>query len=195
MMKRIFDLVILAMLAVPAAIIFVIVFLAIRFSLGKPVFFGQLRGGLYGQPFCLWKFRSMTTTCDEHGELLADVERITRLGHFLRASSMDELPSLWNLLKGDISLVGPRPFIADYLPLYSPDQRRRHSVRPGITGWAQVNGRNGLTWEQKFELDIWYVDNRSFWLDLKIIMMTVYAVILSKGVDASSDVTMSRFEG
>ena len=141
------------------------------------------------------KFRTMTNTCDSQGQLLADSERLPAFGRFLRSTSLDELPGLWNVLKGDMSLVGPRPLLMEYLPLYSPEQARRHEVRPGITGWAQVNGRNAISWEQKFELDVWYVENQSMWLDIKIIFLTVKKVLIRDGISAASEVTMSRFMG
>lgn len=169
--------------------------LAVRCRLGSPVLFIQERPGLGGWPFRLLKFRTMTDERDESGKLLPGMRRTTPLGRFLRASSLDELPSLWNVLIGDMSLIGPRPLLMEYLPLYTSEQRRRHEVRPGITGWAQVNGRNALTWEEKFRLDVWYVDNQSFPLDLRILWMTLGKVARREGINASNDVTMKRFTG
>ncbi|WP_350203516.1 sugar transferase [Algiphilus sp.] len=175
--------------------IIVLLALAIRIKLGSPVLFTQIRPGLHGQPFRMFKFRTMTDTRGPDGELLPDAERLTRLGRFLRASSLDELPELWNVLRGDMSVVGPRPLLMEYLPLYTPEQARRHEVRPGITGWAQVNGRNSLSWEEKFELDVWYVDNRNVWLDLKILWLTVWRVLRREGISADGEATMPRFSG
>lgn len=162
---------------------------------GRPIFFRQMRPGLHGKSFGMLKLRTMTNAVDEEGRLLADSERLTRVGRFLRSSSLDELPGLWNVLTGDMSLVGPRPLLVDYLPLYSAEQARRHQVRPGITGWAQINGRNALSWEEKFKLDVWYVDNRSIWLDLKILFLTVRKVLVRDGISAAGEATMSRFIG
>lgn len=163
--------------------------------LGHPFFFTQSRPGLHGRPFRLYKFRTMRDTRDASGRLLPDAERLTAFGRFLRAFSLDELPSLWNVLKGDMSLVGPRPLLMEYLDRYTPEQARRHEVRPGITGWAQVNGRNALSWEEKFKLDVWYVDNRSFRLDMKILALTVWHVLARKGISAEGHATMPPFEG
>jgi sugar transferase EpsL len=194
-MKRLLDLITL-FLTTPLWIpILLGTALSARLFLGHPIFFKQMRGGLNGKPFVIWKFRTMRDTRDLMGNLLPDLDRLTRFGKFLRATSLDELPCLWNLLKGEISIVGPRPFIADYLPLYSKQQNRRHSVRPGITGWAQVNGRNALNWEEKFELDLWYVDNKSFFLDLKILCLTAMKVFARHGVSAKNHETMPRFTG
>lgn len=167
----------------------------IRRKLGSPVFFCQLRPGLHGLPFRMIKFRTMTDARGADGELLPDAGRLTSFGRFLRASSLDELPELWNVLKGDMSLVGPRPLLMDYLPLYSAEQSRRHEVRPGVTGWAQINGRNALSWDEKFKLDVWYVDNRSLWLDIKILWLTVRKVLVRDGISAAGEVTMPRFTG
>jgi lipopolysaccharide/colanic/teichoic acid biosynthesis glycosyltransferase len=163
--------------------------------MGKPVFFRQIRPGRYGKPFQMVKFRTMRDALDANGNPLPDSERLTRLGRFLRSSSIDELPELWNVLKGEMSLVGPRPLLMEYLPLYSPDQDRRHEVRPGVTGWAQINGRNAISWDQKFALDVWYVDNRSFWLDVKIIWLTLRKVVKREGISAAGEATMPKFEG
>ncbi|MEN4829535.1 sugar transferase [Pseudomonas sp. P39-UII1] len=167
----------------------------IRKKLGSPVLFRQIRPGLDGKTFEMVKFRTMRDAVDSEGNPLADAERMTAFGSFLRASSLDELPELWNVLKGDMSLVGPRPLLVEYLPLYSPEQRRRHEVRPGVTGWAQVNGRNALGWEEKFALDVWYVDNQSLKLDLKILFMTLKKVVVKEGISAEGNVTMSKFTG
>ncbi|MDQ0013666.1 lipopolysaccharide/colanic/teichoic acid biosynthesis glycosyltransferase [Variovorax boronicumulans] len=167
----------------------------IRRKLGSPVFFRQARPGLHGRPFQMVKFRTMTAARASDGQLLPDAERLTAFGRFLRASSLDELPELWNVLKGDMSLVGPRPLLMDYLPLYSAEQSRRHEVRPGITGWAQINGRNALSWDEKFKLDVWYVDNRSLWLDIKILWLTVRKVLVRDGISAAGEATMPRFTG
>lgn len=167
----------------------------VRKHLGAPLVFRQSRPGLNAKPFELVKFRSMRDATDSAGNPLPDAERMTPFGHFLRASSLDELPELWSVLKGDMSLVGPRPLLNEYLPLYSAEQARRHDVRPGITGWAQVNGRNSLSWEEKFKLDVWYVDNHSVWLDIKILFMTVKKVLIREGISADGEVTMSKFSG
>jgi len=164
-------------------------------KLGQPIIFRQTRPGLNGRPFKMIKFRTMNNQCDVDGNLLPDAKRLTAFGRFLRSTSLDELPELWNVLKGDMSLVGPRPLLLEYLPLYSSEQARRHEVRPGITGWAQVNGRNALSWEEKFKLDVWYVDNRSIWLDLKILLLTVKKVFVRDGISADGEATMSKFQG
>ena len=164
-------------------------------KLGAPVLFRQVRPGLNGRPFGMVKFRTMRDELDASGNPLPDAERMTPFGSFLRSSSLDELPELWNVLKGDMSLVGPRPLLMEYLPLYSPAQYRRHEVRPGITGWAQVNGRNALSWEEKFKFDTWYVDNHSFWLDLKIIFLTIKKVVVRDGISADGEATMAKFTG
>lgn len=167
----------------------------IRVKLGSPIFFSQVRPGLHGKPFRMVKFRTMRDANDSNGNPLPDAERLTKFGNFLRATSLDELPELWNVLKGEMSLVGPRPLLMEYLELYSPEQARRHEVRPGVTGWAQVNGRNAISWEQKFELDVWYVDNRTLWLDIKILFLTVKKVFVREGISAEGEATMSKFEG
>lgn len=169
------------------------VLIAIR--LGRPVLFTQSRPGIHGKPFRMLKFRSMTSACDANGNLLPDEQRLTPFGQRLRSTSLDELPGLWAVLKGDMSLVGPRPLLMEYLPLYSPEQARRHEVRPGITGWAQVNGRNAISWEEKFELDVWYVNNQSFWLDIKILCLTLKEVLVRDGISADGEATMSKFTG
>lgn len=175
--------------------ILILLYFMIRRDMGTPVVFRQVRPGKNGQPFRMLKFRSMRDASSPDGKPLPDAERITVLGSKLRSSSIDELPGLWNVLKGDMSLVGPRPLLVEYMPLYSAHQARRHEVRPGITGWAQVNGRNSLSWEEKFELDVWYVDNRSIRLDLKIIWITIRKVIKRDGISADGEVTMPRFTG
>tara|TARA_R100000935_G_scaffold29425_2_gene49713 strand:- start:3491 stop:4084 length:594 start_codon:yes stop_codon:yes gene_type:complete len=167
----------------------------IRREMGAPVLFRQTRPGLHGKPFEMIKFRTMRDGFDADGHLLPDAERLTKLGRFLRSSSFDELPELWNVLKGEMSLVGPRPLLMEYLPLYSPDQARRHRLRPGVTGWAQVNGRNAISWDEKFALDVWYVGNRSLWLDLKIIWLTIRKVLQRDGISAAGEATMSKFTG
>jgi lipopolysaccharide/colanic/teichoic acid biosynthesis glycosyltransferase len=168
---------------------------AVRLSLGSPVLFRQTRPGLGGKPFEMLKFRTMRDAHDARGNPLPDAERLTPLGRFLRATSLDELPELVNVLRGEMSLVGPRPLLMEYLPLYTPEQARRHEVRPGITGWAQVNGRNALSWEEKFRLDVWYVDHRSFWLDLRILARTVAKVFAREGISQEGQATMERFRG
>lgn len=167
----------------------------VRFRLGRPVLFRQTRPGRHGMPFEMIKFRTMTDSRGPDGQLLPDNLRLTRFGSLLRASSLDELPELWNVLKGEMSIVGPRPLLMEYLPLYSASQARRHEVRPGITGWAQVNGRNAVQWEKKFDMDVWYVDNRTFWLDIKILWLTVHKVAMRRGINAAGEATMSRFTG
>lgn len=163
--------------------------------MGSPVLFCQTRPGRNGKPFQMIKFRTMRDAVDQQGNFLPDAERLTSLGRFLRSSSLDELPELWNVLKGEMSLVGPRPLLMEYLPLYSPDQARRHELRPGVTGWAQINGRNAISWEQKFALDVWYVDNQSLLLDLRILWLTIRKVIKREGISATGEATMPRFTG
>jgi lipopolysaccharide/colanic/teichoic acid biosynthesis glycosyltransferase len=195
MLKRFFDIVLAAvMLAIMLAPMLVIAVLVL-IDLGVPVMFAQQRPGLRGRPFLLFKFRTMTDARDERGELLADDLRLTRFGRFLRRTSLDELPELANVLIGDMSLVGPRPLLMEYLPLYTQRQARRHEVRPGITGWAQINGRNALGWEEKLELDAWYVEHRSLLLDLRILAVTLVRVVTGEGVSAPNQATMSRFTG
>lgn len=172
-----------------------IIALVVRLGLGAPVFFVQTRPGLHGQPFNIIKFRTMRHGTNAQGQPLPDEQRMTAVGRFLRATSVDELPELWNVLRGEMSLVGPRPLLMEYLPLYSARQARRHEVRPGITGWAQVNGRNALSWEEKFELDVWYVDNQSVGLDLKILWLTVKKVLVRDGISADNHATMPIFTG
>ena len=194
-MKRFFDVVIAALALLTFSLPLLLLTGLIRRRLGSPVFFRQMRPGLHGRSFMMVKFRTMTDARGPSGELLPDAERLTPFGRFLRASSLDELPELWNGLKGDMSLVGPRPLLMAYLPLYSAEQARRHDVRPGITGWAQVNGRNALSWEDKFRLDIDYVDNHSLLLDLKILWLTVRKVLIREGISAQGEATMPAFTG
>ena len=194
-MKRLFDLlasaICLFILVLPLALLA----WQVRRKLGSPVLFTQVRPGLHGKPFLMVKFRTMTDDRDTSGCLLPDAQRLTPFGRFLRASSLDELPELWNVLRGEMSLVGPRPLLMEYLPLYSPEQARRHEMRPGITGWAQVNGRNAISWTDKFALDVWYVDHRSLWLDVRILWLTVRKVLVRDGISAAGEATMPRFEG
>jgi sugar transferase EpsL len=194
-LKRGLDFVVSLGLLVVLSPLLLAIALMVRWKLGVPVLFIQERPGLYGRPFRMLKFRTMTDVRDTSQILLPDRERLTAHGRLLRAASLDELPELINVLKGDMSLVGPRPLLVEYLPLYSREQARRHEVRPGMTGWAQVTGRNALTWEEKFRLDVRYVDNRSFWLDLKILWMTLVAVLARKGITQEGQATMERFRG
>lgn len=181
----------LVLLALPLGI----VALYVRFRMGGPVIFAQLRPGLNGKPFKMYKFRTMTNACGPDGQLLPAVERLTSFGRKLRSTSIDELPELWNVIRGDMSLVGPRPLLMEYLPLYSEFEAKRHNVRPGITGWAQINGRNALTWHEKFELDVWYVYNQSISLDLKILLMTVKKVFIREGIGTANSEIMPKFIG
>jgi len=194
-LKRIFDFSISFILLILSFPLLAIIAFKIRQNLGKPVLFKQLRPGLAGRPFQMFKFRTMKESCDSNGKLLPDEARLTNFGRFLRSTSLDELPELWNVLKGEMSLVGPRPLLMDYLPLYSPEQARRHEVKPGITGWAQVNGRNTLSWEEKFNLDVWYVDNQSFLIDCKILWQTFLKVLKREGINTTSDAMMPAFKG
>jgi lipopolysaccharide/colanic/teichoic acid biosynthesis glycosyltransferase len=194
-MKRLFDIVAAALALLLLALPLLCLAWLVRRKLGSPVLFCQIRPGLGGKPFRMIKFRTMTNTRDSNGVLLSDAQRMTPFGRRLRAASLDELPELINVLKGDMSLVGPRPLLMEYLPLYSGEQARRHEVRPGITGWAQINGRNALSWEDRFKLDIWYVDHRSLWLDLKILAQTVRKVLAREGISAAGEATMSKFTG
>lgn len=194
-MKRLFDFIFsllgLIVLALPLFLLIILV----RRKLGSPVFFRQVRPGKHGRPFEMVKFRTMTDERGADGNLLPDALRLTAFGRFLRSTSLDELPELWNVLRGEMSLVGPRPLLMEYLPLYTPEQARRHEVRPGVTGWAQVNGRNAIGWEVKFALDVWYVDHQSLWLDIKILWLTVKKVLVRDGISAAGEVTMSKFTG
>lgn len=194
-MKRLLDVAVAGIGLAVTLPIMAIVACLVYFNMGKPVLFRQVRPGRDGKPFEMLKFRTMRDAQDRSGNILPDAERLTRLGQFMRSTSLDELPELWNILKGDMSLVGPRPLLVEYLPLYNAEQARRHNVRPGLTGWAQVNGRNALSWEEKFALDTWYVDHRSFLLDLKILFMTVGKVLRREGVSADGEATMTKFQG
>ncbi|MNK84629.1 putative sugar transferase EpsL [compost metagenome] len=194
-MKRLFDIVLACVALLLLGLPLLLLTWQVRRKLGSPAFFHQRRPGMHGRPFNMVKFRTMTDARGADGELLSDADRLTPFGRFLRASSLDELPELWNVLKGDMSLVGPRPLLMDYLPLYSAEQSRRHEVRPGITGWAQINGRNALSWEEKFKLDVWYVDNCSYWLDIRILWLTVRKVLVRDGISAAGEATMPRFTG
>ncbi len=193
--KRAFDIVVSLLVLTISTPIMVLLVFVVRFSLGAPVLYTQSRPGRHGKLFRIYKFRSMTCQRDAQGNLLPDVQRLTRAGRVMRALSVDELPTLLNVLKGEMSLVGPRPLLVEYLPLYSARQNRRHEVKPGITGWAQVNGRNALSWEDKFEFDIWYVDNQSLWLDIRIIAMTIRNVFLREGISHPGEATMKKFSG
>ncbi|MBB1369931.1 sugar transferase [Pseudoalteromonas sp. SR45-4] len=195
LMKRLFDFIVALSALLSLLPVTIVVALLIRFKLGSPILFTQNRPGLHGKVFKMMKFRSMLDAKDKHGNLLPDNERMTKFGSFLRSTSLDELPGLFNVLKGDMSLVGPRPLLVQYLPLYSTEQARRHNVRPGITGWAQVNGRNAISWDQKFKFDVWYVDNQSFFLDLKILFLTVKKVFVREGISADGHVTIEPFKG
>ncbi|MPQ24060.1 sugar transferase [Bacillus paralicheniformis] len=193
--KRFFDLALSVILLVALSPAMILTACLIRWKIGSPVLFRQTRPGLNGEPFTLYKFRTMTDERDEAGNLLSDEKRLTKTGRLIRKTSLDELPQLINVIKGDLSLVGPRPLLMEYIPLYSKRQWRRHEVKPGITGWAQINGRNKVTWEEKFELDVWYVDHRSFLLDLKILLLTVVKVLKSEGVSQDRHVTAEKFTG
>jgi lipopolysaccharide/colanic/teichoic acid biosynthesis glycosyltransferase len=193
--KRSIDLLI-TIVALPLLLpMLLVIGILVRWRLGSPIFFKQFRPGLYGKAFQMIKFRTMHNINDSQGNYLSDEARLSRFGCFLRATSLDELPELWNVLKGDMSLVGPRPLLIEYLPLYSHDQARRHEVKPGITGWAQVNGRNAISWEDKFKLDVWYVDHQSLKLDLKILWLTIISVFSRHGINEPGQVTMSKFTG
>lgn len=194
-MKRLVDLILAALALLMLSVPLLILIWMVRSRLGSPVFFRQTRPGLHGKPFEMVKFRTMTDARGADGQLLPDSERLTSFGRFLRATSLDELPELWNVVKGDMSLVGPRPLLMEYLPLYSPEQARRHDVRPGVTGWAQVNGRNALSWDEKFALDVWYVDHQSLWLDIQILWLTVRKVLIREGISAADNATMPKFTG
>lgn len=195
MLKRAFDIVASASALVVLSPVLAITAYKVKKELGSPVLFRQTRPGLHGKPFEMIKFRTMKDAMDKEGNALPDSERLTEFGKKLRASSLDELPELWNVLKGDMSLVGPRPLLMEYLPLYSPEQAKRHNVRPGVTGYAQVNGRNSLSWEDKFKLDTWYVEHQSLWLDMKILLKTVKKVIIKDGISAEGEATMTKFTG
>jgi len=194
-MKRLIDFLVSFFALVFVIPLIIVIIVAIRVRLGSPILFTQVRPGLHGKPFKMFKFRTMTFEYNEKGELLPDAMRINYLGSLLRSTSLDELPNLWNILVGHMSLVGPRPLLMEYLPLYSVEQAKRHYVKPGITGWAQVNGRNAISWEDKFALDVWYANNQSFFLDLKIILMTIKKVLLRSGISAQGEATMPKFTG
>ena len=194
-LKRAFDLAIGGLAAVLALPLLLLIAVLVRITIGSPVLFSQERPGLGGRPFTLLKFRTMSNATDANGRLLPDEVRLGRFGRWLRASSLDELPEIFNVLVGDMSLVGPRPLLMEYLPLYTAEQMRRHEVRPGISGWAQVNGRNAISWDEKFRLDVWYVDHWSFTLDLKILWLTLRSVLAREGISAAGEATMPRFTG
>ena len=193
--KRIFEFTIALLALFMLLPIFLTISILVLLKMGTPIFFIQPRPGLNGETFKMYKFRTMTNKCDKNGKLLEDKDRLSNFGSFLRSTSLDELPTLWNVLCGNMSLVGPRPLLIEYLPLYSKNQARRHEVRPGITGWAQVNGRNAISWNEKFELDTWYVENQSFVLDMKIILLTLKKVIKRDGISHNNHVTMEKFKG
>lgn len=195
MSKRVLDITAAAVALLLFMLPLLVIALLIRLKLGGPVLFIQQRPGLYGKPFKMVKFRTMRDAFDAEGMSLPDADRMTAFGNLLRATSLDELPELWNVLRGEMSLVGPRPLLMEYLPLYNAQQQRRHEVRPGITGLAQVSGRNALSWEEKFRLDVWYVDNQSIWLDLKIIFLTIKKVVVRDGITSDGEVTTSKFTG
>ena len=193
--KWVLDRLVAAIALIILSPLFLVLAIAISTQMGNPIVFSQPRGGKGNTTFTFYKFRTMTDERNSNGELLPDMQRLTPLGKFLRNSSLDELPQLWNVLVGDMSFIGPRPFIALYLERYTPEQARRHDVLPGITGWAQINGRNSISWEEKFALDLWYIDNWSLWLDLKIMLQTVAAIVSKKDVDEAENISMSEFMG
>lgn len=195
MIKRLFDILASSLALILLSPVIAITAYFIHKRLGSPVLFRQVRPGLNGKPFEMIKFRSMKDAVDKNGKLLPDSERLTSFGMKLRSTSLDELPGLWNVVKGDMSLVGPRPLLMQYLPLYNQEQNRRHNVRPGITGWAQINGRNAISWQDKFKLDIWYIDNQSLWLDMKILFLTIKKVFVKEGISANGHVTIEPFKG
>ena len=194
-MKRLLDIIISLSALILLAPLYAVISYKVKKNLGSPILFKQTRPGLHAQPFDMIKFRTMKDATDTSGNLLPDSMRMTAFGKMLRSSSLDELPELWNVLKGDMSLVGPRPLLMEYVPLYNKEQTRRHEMRPGITGWAQINGRNAISWEEKFQLDVWYVDNHSIWLDLKILLLTLKKVFIKEGISADGEVTMTKFTG
>ena len=195
MIKRLLDIVIASIALILLSPVYFIVARKVKKNLGSPVLFRQVRPGLHGKPFEMIKFRTMKDAVDANSNPLPDSERLTPFGKMLRATSLDEMPELWNVIKGDMSIVGPRPLLMEYLPLYNEEQAKRHDVRPGITGYAQVNGRNAISWEKKFELDTWYVENQSLWLDFKIMLKTVKKVLAKDDISAEGEVTMSKFTG
>jgi lipopolysaccharide/colanic/teichoic acid biosynthesis glycosyltransferase len=194
-MKRVFDLIVSLLALLILLPVIIITAILVRVKLGSPILFTQDRPGLHGNVFKMMKFRTMLDAVDKNGVQLPDEQRMTTFGSFLRSASLDELPGLFNVIKGDMSLVGPRPLLVQYLPLYNEEQARRHNVRPGITGWAQVNGRNAISWEDKFKFDVWYVDKQSFWLDIKILLLTIKKVFVREGISADGEATMSAFVG
>ncbi|WP_122900933.1 sugar transferase [Acinetobacter sp. B51(2017)] len=195
MLKRLLDIIIAGTALIILSPLYFYVAYKVRKNLGSPVIFRQVRPGLHGKPFEMIKFRTMTDERDAQGNLLPNEDRLPKFGKMLRSTSLDEMPELWNVIKGDMSIVGPRPLLMDYLPLYNAEQAKRHNVRPGMTGYAQVNGRNSISWEEKFKLDTWYVENRSTWLDFKIMFQTVKKVLIKEGINQSEEVTMTRFTG
>ena len=195
MVKNIFDILVAVFLLILLSPIYLLIACLVILLIGKPVLFRQERPGLHGKPFIIYKFKTMTEEVDADGDLLPDESRLSTFGSFLRNTSLDELPALINVLKSDMSLVGPRPLLMRYLDRYTPEQARRHELKPGITGWAQINGRNAISWEQKFEFDIWYIDNYSFWLDLKILCLTVWRVFKREGINQEGEATMEEFRG
>lgn len=195
MLKRLLDIIIASIALILLSPLYAFVAYKVKKNLGSPVLFRQVRPGLHGKPFEMIKFRTMTDERDEHGNLLPNEQRLPKFGKMLRATSLDEMPELWNVIKGDMSIVGPRPLLMDYLTLYNEEQAKRHNVRPGMTGYAQVNGRNSISWEEKFKLDTWYVENQSVWLDFKIMFQTVKKVLIKEGINQSEEVTMTRFTG
>lgn len=195
MIKRLMDILLVVMALSLLWPLMLVIALLVRWRLGKPVIFSQTRPGYLGRPFRIYKFRSMTDALDTNGSPLPDAMRLTKFGKFLRSTSLDELPNLWAILKGDMSLVGPRPLLMEYLPLYNAQQARRHLVKPGLTGWAQINGRNAISWQDKFMLDSWYVDHQSLWLDIKIILLTIKKIFVREGISAKGEVTMPKFTG
>lgn len=194
-MKRVMDIALATAAFVVLLPIYLLVAISVALKLGRPIYFWQVRPGLHGRPFPFFKFRTMRSEVDDRGSVLPDGQRLCGFGRWLRATSLDELPSLLLVIKGDMSLVGPRPLLVEYLPLYSPFHARRHELKPGITGWAQVNGRNSISWKEKLDLDVWYVDNRTIWLDLKILCLTIKRVLCREGVSADGEATMTRFLG
>ena len=195
MLKRVFDFSIAAIVLTAMSPVLLIVALVVRVNFGRPILFSQERPGLHEKIFNIYKFRTMHNATDKKGNLLPDAMRLSTIGQLLRSTSLDELPALWNVIRGEMSLTGPRPLLIDYLPMYSEEQRRRHAVRPGITGWAQVNGRNDISWRRKFELDVWYVDNQSFWLDVRILFLTLICVFKRVGISKSGHSTTDYFNG
>ena len=195
MLKRLLDIIIASIALILLSPLYAFVAYKVKKNLGSPILFRQVRPGLHGKPFEMIKFRTMKDAVDEQGNPLPDSERLTPFGQMLRSTSLDEMPELWNVIKGDMSIVGPRPLLMEYLPLYSPEQAKRHDLRPGMTGHAQVNGRNAIGWEEKFKLDTWYVENQSIWLDFKIMFKTVHKVLAKDDISAEGEVTMSKFTG